>query len=220
MMMRNILILGASGQVAVHARRALLAETDNQLTLFVRHPEKLGAVDPLREKVVVGDALSLADLFRAMAGVDLVYANLGGEDIEFQSANVVTAMLQLHIPRLIWISTLGIYDEVPGEFGRYNKAYLGKGGDHSYLETYRRAALTVSESDLDSTILRPAWLTNRDDVDYELTDKGEPFKGTVVSRRSVGELVARIIQNPDAYVDRSLGVSKPHTAGDRPRLYA
>lgn len=219
-MSQNILILGASGQVATYARRALLTDTDKQLTLFVRHPDKLGQVDPLREKVVVGDALSLADLFTAMKDIDLVYANLGGEDIEFQAANVVTAMLQLHIPRLIWISTLGIYDEVPGEFGRYNKAYLSKGGDHSYFETYRRAALTVTESDLDSTILRPAWLTNRDDLDYELTEKGEPFKGTVVSRRSVGELVARIIQHPDEYVGRSLGVDKPHTEGDRPRLYA
>jgi uncharacterized protein YbjT (DUF2867 family) len=219
-MSKNILILGASGQIAVHARRALLAETDNQLTLFVRHPDKLGTIDPLRERVITGDVLSLADLFNAMRGSDIVYANLGGEDIEFQAANVVTAMLQLRIPRLIWISTLGIYDEVPGEFGRYNKAYLSKGGDHSYLASYRRAALTVSESELDSTILRPAWLTNRDDLDYELTERNEPFKGTVVSRRSVGELVARIIQNSDAYIGRSLGVNKPHTDGDRPRLYA
>ncbi len=34
---------------------------------------------------------------------------------------------------------------------------------------------------LDYTITRPAWLTDRNEVGYELTGKGEAFKGTEAS---------------------------------------
>ncbi|ETA91417.1 hypothetical protein O982_25250, partial [Mycobacterium avium 10-5581] len=70
--------------------------------------------------------------------------------------------------RLIWISTLGIYDEVPGEFGRWNHRML----DGGYLETYAAAAKVIESSRLDYTIIRPAWLTDKDEVDYEITQKG------------------------------------------------
>ncbi len=32
--------------------------------------------------------------------------------------------------------------------------------------------------ELEYTILRPAWLTDEDIIDYELTSRNEPFKGT------------------------------------------
>ena len=74
----------------------------------------------------------------------------------------------------------------------------------------------IEASGLQYIILRPAWLMDEDAVDYELTAKGEPFKGTVVSRRSVGDLIARLIANPALHVGESLGVSKPGSDGDKP----
>jgi NAD(P)H-binding len=50
------------------------------------------------------------------------------------------------IKRLIFISSTGIYDEVPGE--RYG----------SIIEPYRKAPSIIETSGLDYTILRPAWL--------------------------------------------------------------
>lgn len=55
-----------------------------------------------------------------------------------------------------------------------------------------------------------------DEVDYETTAKGESFKGTVVSRRSVGDLIVKIIEYPDAYIGANLGVNKPNSSGDKP----
>ena len=95
------------------------------------------------------------------------------------------------IKRLIWVSSLGIYDEVPGKFGEWNKNILG-----SYLTTYRAAADKITESDLDYTIIRPAWLTNKDEVSYEKTVGAQtPFKGTEVSRLSVADYIVNIIEN-------------------------
>jgi uncharacterized protein YbjT (DUF2867 family) len=92
---------------------------------------------------------------------------------------------------------MGIYDEVPGQ--KYN----------SVLDPYRRSAKVVEDSDLDYTILRPAWFTDADEIDYETTQKGEPFRGGVVSRESVAALVVKLAQSPHSEIRRSLGVSKP-----------
>ena len=154
-------------------------------------------------------------LTQAMEHQDLVYANLAGENIFQQAQNVVTAMQQQQVRRLIWISTLGIYNEVPGNFGKWNNKMLGE----SYLPNYKKAAATIEASNLDYTIIRPAWLQDLDEVDYEITTKDEPFKGTEVSRKSVASLVTKIITQPQQYIQQSLGVNKPHTTEERPSWY-
>ncbi|WP_279626592.1 NAD(P)H-binding protein [Pseudomonas saponiphila] len=104
-----------------------------------------------------------------------------------------------------------MYDEIPGKFGEWNHAIIGED-----LKPYRRAADAIEASGLEYSILRPAWLTDEEEVDYEITAKGEPFKGTVVSRRSVADLIVKIIGSPDLHVGANLGVNKPNTDGDKP----
>jgi uncharacterized protein YbjT (DUF2867 family) len=119
------------------------------------------------------------------------------------------------IKRLIWVSSLGIYNEVPGKFGEWNKNILG-----SYLTTYRAAADKITESDLDYTIIRPAWLTNKDEVNYEKTVGAQiPFKGTEVSRLSVADYIVNIIENPEEDLKANVGLDKPGTDGDKPAWY-
>ena len=79
-----------------------------------------------------------------------------------------------------------------------------------------QAADVIEASGLDYTILRAAWLTDDDEVAYETTQRDEPFKGTEVSRKSVAALITEIIQRPELYAKRNLGVNKPNTDGDKP----
>ena len=151
----------------------------------------------------------------SLDGIDIVYANLSGKNIEDQAKAVVSAIDRTNVQRLIWISTLGIYDEVPGNFGKWNHQQL----DGGYLETYGAAAKVIEESDLDYTIIRPAWLSNKDIVSYETTQKGEPFKGTEVSRKSIADLVVSLINDPSKEIRHSLGVNQPNTDGDKPSFY-
>ncbi len=106
-------------------------------------------------------------------GRDVVYANLAG-NFEQMAKNIIEAMNATGVKRLIWISSVGIYDEAQEKFG-------------SILDPYRKSAEIIEASDLDYTILRPAWFTNKDEIDYETTQKGEPSKGSVVSRKSVAD---------------------------------
>ena len=219
MMTRQILILGATVQIAGHAIQALLEGSDAHLLLFTRHPQHLNNVDEHRETVIKGDTLKMATLDPAIAQADAVYANLRIPAIAQQAQNIVRAMDKHGVRQLVWISSIGIYDEVPGKFGEWNNAELGGGQADSYLGTYRQAADVVSGSDLDYTIIRPAWLTNKNEVDYETTKRGEAFKGTEVSRKSIGNLVAKILEDPAPYARQDLGVDKPGTAGDKPAWY-
>jgi uncharacterized protein YbjT (DUF2867 family) len=208
--MRNVLILGASGQIAQWVVKALAGAPDMRQTLLLRDPKKLGDT-PANAQVVIGSVLDRKLLKDAMAGQDIVYANLIGEDLDKQAQAVIAAMQAAGVKRLVFVLSLGIYDEIPGKFGEWNHAIIGED-----LKPYRRAADAVEASGLDYTIVRPAWLMDEDEVDYETTAKGESFKGTVVSRKSVGDLIAKVIDNPALHVGANLGVNKPHTDGDKP----
>ena len=214
-MMTKILVLGAHGKIARLATTMLEKDPANQLTLFLRNAQRLADQASDQVTVVEGDAGQLADLKQAMAGIDIVYANLAGSNIEDEARNVVAAMDATGVKRLIWISTLGIYDEVPGKYGEGNHQQL----DGGYLETYAAAAKVIESSDVDYTVIRPAWLTNHDEIDYETTQKGEAFKGTEVSRKSIADLVTKLDADPTWSVHASLGVNKPNTDGDKPAWY-
>ena len=195
--MTKVLILGANGQIARVAVELFLQRPDVHLTLFLRRPQRLQGMPADRVEVVEGDALDRKALEAAMVGQDVVYANLAGP-LEQMARNIVEAMHITGLRRLIFISSMGIYDEVPGE--RHG----------SILDPYRKSAAVVEASDLDYTILRPAWLDNKDEISYETTQKGELFKAAdeTVSRKSVADLVVKLALTPGLAVRRSLGVNK------------
>jgi hypothetical protein len=131
-----------------------------------------------------------------------LFSHRGGSSIHFPHT----------IHRLIFfVASLGIYDEVPGKFGEWNRRQIG-----AYLPPFRRAADAIEASGLDYTILRPAWLTDEDEVDYETTERNEAFKGTEVPRKSVADLIVKLIDSPKRSTRSNLGVNKPHTDGDKP----
>lgn len=211
--MTKVLVLGANGAIARLVRDDLKTQTDIQLTLFLRNAERLNDVDASREKVIDGDALDQTAIDNAMVGQDIVYANLGGK-ADQAAANIVASMQKNHVKRLIFITSLGIYDEVPGKFGEWNNQMIGQS-----LEPYRQAANIIENSPLDYTILRPAWLTNKNEVDYETTQKGESFKGTEVSRKSVATYLVSLINEPSVDTRASVGLDKPGSEGNKPSFY-
>jgi uncharacterized protein YbjT (DUF2867 family) len=192
--MNNVLILGASGNIAKHVIDILCKKDDINLTLFLRNARRLRNNDVSKCRIVEGDVLNYVQLKDAVAGQDIVYGNLSGE-MEAMAKNIVKAMEEKEVKRLVFISSIGIYD-VPLK---------------PVLKPYRKAADVIEGSDLEYTILRPTWFTNADEVDYEITRKGEPEKGSIVSQKSLAKLIATIIISPEKYIRESLGVNKPNS---------
>jgi len=69
----------------------------------------------------------------------------------------------------------------------------------------------IETSDLDYTILRPTWFTNANEVDFEITQKGEPEKGSVISQKSLATFITKIIESPEKYIRKNLGINKPNS---------
>jgi len=202
--MTKVLILGASGQIARWAVQMLGEHQDVKQTLLVRDPKKLTSQEPANATVVVGDVMDKKLLASIMEGQDVVYANLAG-DVDAQTERILAAMQAKGVKRLIAVNSLGIYDEVPGEFGERNRRAIGQ-----YLPPYRKSADLIEASAVDYTILRAAWLQDEDAVDYETTARNEPFKGTDVSRKSVAALVADLVRHPERLRRANVGVNKPN----------
>jgi uncharacterized protein YbjT (DUF2867 family) len=193
--MRKVLVLGANGQLARHTTPYFLRRADVHLTLYLRRASRLSNPDPSRVKIVEGDVTDLETLKAAMQGHDAVYANLAGA-MEQQARTIAPAMHATGLKRLIFVSSMGIYGEVPGETYR------------SILDPYRDSAAVIEASDLDYTILWPGWSTQDGEINYQITQKGEDFKGHDVSLNSVSDLIVKLTFSPTMEVRHSLGVSR------------
>jgi uncharacterized protein YbjT (DUF2867 family) len=191
----SILILGANGQLARNTTRVLLRQPEAKLTLYLRRASRLANPDSARVKIVEGDVLDLETLSGAMKGQEIVYANLAGA-MKKQAEHIIEAMHVSGLERLIFVSSMGIYGEVPGEKYR------------SVLDPYRDSAAVIEASDLNYTILRPGWFTQDEAINYRLTQKGDPFKGNDVSLNSLSDLIVKLALTPGLHVRESIGVSR------------
>ncbi len=73
--MKNVLILGAGGQIARHVINQLADKQTIKQTLFARQPAKIHKPYPTNSQIIMGDVLNHAALKQAMQGQDIVYAN-------------------------------------------------------------------------------------------------------------------------------------------------
>jgi uncharacterized protein YbjT (DUF2867 family) len=192
--MKNVIILGASGNIAKHVIDILVKKDGINLTLFLRNKNRLRNNDVSKCRIIEGNVLDLNQLKDAITGQDIVYANLAG-DLEAMAKNIVKAMEEIGVKRIIAVSSIGIYDSPL----------------KPVLKPYRKLADTIEASGLDYTILRPAWFTNVEEVEYETTRKGEPEKGSVISQKSLATFIARIIESTEKYIRENLGVNKPNS---------
>jgi uncharacterized protein YbjT (DUF2867 family) len=191
---KNVIILGASGNIAKHVTDILATKNNIQLSLFLRNAKRLGNKDVSNCRVIEGDVLNFDQLKEAIKGQDIVYANLSG-DLEAMAKNIVKAMEETGVKKIIFISSIGIYD-VPLK---------------PVLKPYRKAADVIEASELQYTILRPTWFTSADEVDYETTRKGQPEKGSVISQKSLATFITKVIESPEKYICENLGINKPNS---------
>ncbi|USS84494.1 NAD(P)H-binding protein [Fructilactobacillus myrtifloralis] len=214
--MQKITIIGANGQIAKLVERKLLNDHDLEMKLFARNSSRIPTEIATARNVelVEGDANDFSSVNDAIQGANLVYVNLGGVFAPMVK-NIVRAMNQNQVKRLIYVTGLGLYHEVPDPFGSWVEESVG----HNVMEDTRTAAAEIeSNHEIIYTIIRAAYMSNQPEVDYELTKKGEPFQGTTISRKSIADLIVKIIVDPKKYQNESLGISKPGTDGETPQF--
>ena len=187
---------------------------DGQVTLFLRRADRMQDMQSDRVDVVEGDAACLADLTRAIRGQEIVISTMGGMDLDAKTANIASAMKEVGARQIVVISAGGIYDELPAAFNAWDKGMVGE-----YRPINLKAAEVAEQSGLTYTVLRPVWLTDKPTEEFQLTRKGETYKGTETSRASIGRFVADLVKDPQRYANQNLGISQHNTDGNRPAAY-
>lgn len=198
-MSKKVLIIGATGSIGTKVRKTLLEKTDYNLTLFSTRAEKL-SIDKNREKAISGNVLKKDELREVVAGQDVIFIALSG-NLPKMIQNIVDLMKEENVKRIIFISSMGIYNEIPEKVGGGNLS------SNPILEPYRKAADIIENSELDYTVIRPGWFDNGSD-NYEITKKGELFGGHDVSRQAIANFVLKLIEK-EFGIGESFGINRP-----------
>lgn len=215
--MKKVLILGANGQIAkIVEKRVLNEQSDVQLTLFLRNSQRLNdlATNP-RVTLVDGDILDFDAVKRAMAGQDIVYIAMVDHTANNRiTNNVIKAAKNQGVNRIIESSLLGLYNEVPGEFGRWNYQMVKDG-----LAAAINADKLLAQSGITYTTLRFPWLNDRHEIKYQLTHRNETYIGVSGSRQSMADVIVKIISDPAYLSNDSVGIADADTQGETRPVY-
>ena len=212
---RRIMVLGATGKTGTQIVRQAL-ESGHDVSALVRDPARLAINDP-KLKVVTGDVLDSASVERALAGgYDAVISALGvfhrepRTELSRGTVNVIRAMQQHGISRLVVVSSLGAGDS-KGQgslLARVLQRFLLK---HVLADKDRQEA-AIMASDLEWTILRPPQLTDepgiRDDLVVWSGAATREKRTWKVSRASVARAALQAVTGP-RYLRQAVNLSDP-----------
>ncbi|KRM46858.1 hypothetical protein FAM21834_00501 [Lentilactobacillus parabuchneri] len=215
----NLLILGANSQIARIVEQRILNETAFQgvnLTLGLRDSQRLAALNKNnRVTLLEVDLESAASVDRAVKGQDMVFvAAIDQEPGNPMTKNVIKAMQHHQVNRVLYANIEGLYDEVPGEFGEFNRNWT-----KNVINESINSDQLLADSGLDYTTLRLPFLNDRDEIKYTVTKKGQEYIGVSGSRKSIADFVLKMVKDPTIGSRESLGLANPDTQGEPRPVY-
>lgn len=217
--MKNVLILAANGQIARIVEQRILTEPafdQINLTLFLRDASRLSKyANNSRVTLIEGDITEPQAVEDAMRNQDIVFVAVVDHDPKNRiTNNVINGMRANNVKRVLSTNVLGIYQEVGGEFGRWNAMMISHGMEPAIVSDR-----LLDASGLDYTTLRLSWLNDRDEIKYQITGKNEAYVGVSGSRQSIADAVLQIIADPTKYSRTSIGLADPDTEGQGRPVY-
>jgi putative NADH-flavin reductase len=204
----NVLIFGATGDTGRELIKQALAQ-GHTVTGFSRHADELKDDFP-KIQTIQGDVADKTAVDKAVQGQDAVLSALGSSSLKRNPAlvkgveNIVNAMEQHGVRRLVYQSSLGVGDsrERVGFLIRYIIIPLvlrNAIADHEDKERI------IKQSNLDWVIVRPAGLRNEPLTgDYRT---GEDIKfGARISRADVADFMLKQLTD-NTYLKKTPGIS-------------
>lgn len=159
----KVIIFGATGSVGSLFVADALAH-GHQVTAFARHPERLQSTNPALKRVA-GDVFDPKAVADAVKGHDAVVITLGsgmkrsGNVRSAGTANIINAMQDAGVRRLICQSTLGTFESRANLNFFWKRIMFGLLLKPVYLDHHLQEHL-VRASGLDWTIVRPGAFTD------------------------------------------------------------
>ncbi|MEB8329482.1 SDR family oxidoreductase [Flavobacteriaceae bacterium KMM 6897] len=158
------LIIGGTGKTGRHLISQALVD-DHIVTALVRNPAKLKIEHP-NLRILQGDILQYKDVAAAVIGQDAVLSALGHKRFFIPTniltkgtANLISAMEEYKVNRLICITSLGVNDS-KFRLGLYYTLFVIPVILFFYFMDKSKQEKLIMNSTLDWTIVRPAQMTN------------------------------------------------------------
>ncbi|WP_407415521.1 NAD(P)H-binding protein [Methanobrevibacter sp.] len=194
----NIAVIGATGKFGRLFISKLLSIPNYQITAISKSAENIYE-NSHRVTAKSIDATNQKDLKSALENQDIVFCAVSGSD----QVTIARNLTELNVNRLIFMSVVGIYNELPkGNGDEFNL------DNEPEQRVHRNATDIIENSSLDYTILRSGYIAYQNEEDYVITKKGEPAKGYVSNAKSIKKIVLDIIKNPKLYSCESISVTR------------
>ncbi len=198
--MKKVVIFGAAGHTGKYLTRKMRSISDIELTVFVRNPQKLEGMDLCGVNIIQGDALKPGDVKRAMDGQDVLLCSLDGNVLPM-AKNIVAALAETSVKRIIWITGMGIHREIKGSHGIMLNQLAKK------MPEYITAADTIAASSAVTTLLRCPGIRDGSGETYRLTREGEKPACWTVDRAAIAQCMADMIADARLGANESLGIT-------------
>ncbi len=198
--MKKVVIFGAAGHTGKYITEKMKSQQDIELSVFVRNPAKFEGMDISGVNVIKGDALNAEDVKRAMEGQEIMLCSLEG-DVLTMAKNIVSALKETSVKRIIWITGMGIHHEITGVRGAMLNMYAKKRPE------YIQAADTIAASSAVTTLLRCPGIKDGNNTTYFLTKEGEQPARKDIERAGIAQCMFDMIQDEKLGVNESLGIT-------------
>lgn len=198
--MKKVVIFGAAGHTGKYITEKMKSEPEIELSVFVRNPAKFGEMDLTGVNVIKGDALNAEDVKKAMEGQDVLLCSLEG-DVLAMAKNIVAALEETSVKRIIWITGMGIHHEIKGARGIMLNMLAKQRPE------YIKAADTIAESTAVTTLLRCPGIMDGDNTKYFLTKEGEQPAHKNIARAGIAQCMFDMICDETLGANESLGIT-------------
>lgn len=192
----KLAVFGATGGTGEQIVQQALA-AGHTVAVLVRDSAKFKIRDA-RLTVITGNVLTQADVDRTVADADAVVCTLGNtrnnpeQVVTNGTRNIITAMRQKDIQRLIVVSSLGVGDskgQVPFFFKVVAATFLRK-----VMQDKEAQEKLVRASGLDWTLVRPGGLTDGPRTGVYQFGVDPTIKAGQVARADVADFVLRELE--------------------------
>ena len=203
----KIIVFGANGKTGRLVVEKIL-EGGHEVSAFVRDPSKL-TIQHDNLHIIKGQATEKRAVSDAIKGKELVISCLGSDKglkkttvLHDMTSNIVAAMTEHNVDRIIYMASAGIDNEIPGIVGKITMKLLG-----NVLKDHHNAVAEIKRNSLTYTIVRPLSLTDKPYTGkYREAKTGIPEKGSSISRADVADLIIRAITD-EQYQNQSVALS-------------
>lgn len=181
--MKNVLVLGATGNVAQYFidSFANVAPDDMQLTLWARNSRRLPRSQHEAYQVYEGDMYDATTLVPAIADADIIVSFIGSSPMPTYAQALIDAinMSGRTIDRVIWLGAGGMMGETIGGEGRIARSMPG------YFNQQLRGGEMLMEADFDTTIVSPVMFHGGPAGKPIIFDSHETTPAQTVSRETI-----------------------------------